>query len=108
MYERNWSEKHICTYIRACVVEKKVLNKKASTSTAATAKNTNQYCKQGVSVTIFYITFARQGCQIFLDTISQIVVKYTKLPINYGMAIKYTKWPLNIPNGHVFQMAICM
>jgi hypothetical protein len=32
-----------------------------------------------------------QGCQIFLDTINQNDEKYTKLTLNYQMAIKYTK-----------------
>jgi hypothetical protein len=32
-----------------------------------------------------------QCCQIFLDTIYQNEVKYTKLPQHYQMAIKYTK-----------------
>jgi hypothetical protein len=32
-----------------------------------------------------------QGCQIFLDTIYQNGEKYTKLPLNYQMAIKYTR-----------------
>jgi hypothetical protein len=32
------------------------------------------------------------GCQIFLDTIYQKGEKYTKLPLNYQMAMKYTKW----------------
>jgi hypothetical protein len=32
-----------------------------------------------------------QGCQIFLDTIYQNGKKYTKLPLNYQMAIKCTR-----------------
>jgi hypothetical protein len=33
-----------------------------------------------------------QGCQIFLDTINQHGGKYTKLLLNYLIAIKCTKW----------------
>jgi hypothetical protein len=45
-------------------------------------------------------TRSEQGCQIFLDTIYQNGGKYTKLPLNYQMAIK-------IPNiCKIFQMGI--
>jgi hypothetical protein len=41
-----------------------------------------------------------QGCQIFF-------VQYTKLPLNYQIAINNSKWPYCIPNGrYEFQMAI--
>jgi hypothetical protein len=36
---------------------------------------------------------SEQGCQILLYTIYQNGVKYTKLHINYQIAIKYTNWP---------------
>jgi hypothetical protein len=47
----------------------------------------------------------RQCCQIFLDTIYQNGRKFTKLPLNYHMAIKCpyqtaiicSKWPTNMP-----------
>jgi hypothetical protein len=32
----------------------------------------------------------KQGCQIFLDTINQNGIKYTKLQINYLTVLKYT------------------
>jgi hypothetical protein len=33
-----------------------------------------------------------QGCQIFLDAMYQNGGKYSKLPLNYQIAIKCTKW----------------
>jgi hypothetical protein len=36
----------------------------------------------------------------FLVKIYQNREKYTKLSLNYQMAIKYTKWAKSIPNGH--------
>jgi hypothetical protein len=44
--------------------------------------------------------FVEQGCRIFLDSIYPNGGKYTKLPLNYQMAIKNTKWQQYIPNGH--------
>jgi hypothetical protein len=41
--------------------------------------------------------FRNQGCQIFLETVDQNGVKYTKLPLNYQMALKCTKWSKSIP-----------
>jgi hypothetical protein len=38
-----------------------------------------------------------QGCQSFLDKIYQNGGKYTKMALNYQMAVKYSKWPNNIP-----------
>jgi hypothetical protein len=29
-----------------------------------------------------------------------MAIKYTKLPLNYPVAIKYIKWAKYIPNGH--------
>jgi hypothetical protein len=41
----------------------------------------------------FFSTSLDQGCQIFLDTVYQSEIKYTKLPQHYQMVIKYAKWP---------------
>jgi hypothetical protein len=47
---------------------------------------------QKAIVSVYQYTSAiwEQGCQIFLYLIYQNVEKYTKLPLNYQMAIKYT------------------
>jgi hypothetical protein len=45
------------------------------------------------AVDFYFMLCPLQGCQIFLDTIYQNGGNYTKLPLNFQMAIKCTKWP---------------
>jgi hypothetical protein len=67
----------------------------------------NNACLLGLSTTavacMLQDSICSPGCQIFLDTIYQNGEKYTKLPLNYQMAITYmyqmaviySKWPQN-------------
>jgi hypothetical protein len=45
-------------------------------------------------------SYCDQGSQIFLNTINQNEVKFTKLPLYYQMTIKYNTRPYYIPNGY--------
>jgi hypothetical protein len=48
----------------------------------------------------FQVKGALAGLPDFPYTIYQNGGKYTKLPLDYQIAIQYNKWPDNIPNGH--------